>query len=400
MANPIIMPIKVLKNLSLVLGFLFLLPGCNSENTNKIKSYPAIKETFGNSINLEDLPNYGNQTKPTYIIRNNSGSNTVTDKGALLGRVLFYDINLSADKTVSCSSCHKQDFAFSDDVVASVGVNGTTERHSMRLVNSKFSAEIKFFWDERAASLEEQTTMPIRNHGEMGFSGENGDQSFDDLLIRLQAIPYYQELFEFVYGDEQVTEVRIKQALAQFVRSIQSFDSKYDVGRAQAANDGVPFTNFTTQENQGKVLFLTPPVFDMNGTRTGGGVGCAGCHRPPEFDIDPNSLNNGHISKIGGGTDITITRSPTLRDLLKQNGTLNGPLMHSGDLTTLNEVLNHYNQISLTGNANLDPRLRPGGNGQNLQLTISEKVSLEAFLKTLSGSDVYTDPKWSNPFPN
>lgn len=387
--------------ITIVLGFLFsILNACDSENAVQLQSYKAVKETFGNSINLNDLPNYANQSKPTYITRNNSGANSITDKGAMLGRVLFYDTNLSSDKTISCSSCHKQAFAFSDQAVTSNGVNGITERHSMRLVNSKFSNEVRFFWDERAATLEQQTTMPIRNHGEMGFSGTNGDQSFDYLLVRLQAIPYYQELFEFVYGDDQVTEVRMQLAIAQFVRSIQSFDSKYDIGRAQAPNDGAPFNNFTAQENQGKSLFLAPPMFDANGNRIGGGAGCAGCHRPPEFDIDPNSLNNGHITKVGGGTDVTITRSPSLRDVLKQDGTLNGPLMHSGDLTTLISVLNHYNQINPAGNTNLDPRLRPGGNAQNLQLTNNEKASLEAFLKTLSGSNVYVDQKWSNPFPN
>jgi cytochrome c peroxidase len=383
-----------------LLFFFGILTGCQPDSSDEAKTYKAIEETFGTSINLNDLPNYANQSKPTYITRNNSGSNPITDKGAILGRVLFYDTNLSADKTISCSSCHKQAFAFSDEAVASTGVNGTTERHSMRLVNSKFSSEIRFFWDERASSLEEQTTMPIRNHGEMGFSGTEGDQTFDDLLNRLQAIPYYQELFEFVYGDDQVTEVRMQQTIAQFIRSIQSFDSKYDIGRVQAPNDGAPFTNFTMQENQGKVLFLTPPTFDANGNRTGGGVGCAGCHRPPEFDIDPNSLNNGYISTLSGGTDISVTRAPSLRDVLKQKGTLNGPLMHTGELTALSAVMDHYNQINLIGNTNLDPRLRPGGNAQNLQLTLNEKASLEAFLKTLSGSNLYVDAKWSNPFPN
>jgi cytochrome c peroxidase len=394
------MPNHLLRNSCLIALLFLVLISCDPDSSVKKITYEAIEETFGTSINLNDLPNYANQTKPAYITRNNSGSNPITDKGALLGRVLFYDTNLSSDKTISCASCHKQEFAFSDEAIASTGVNGDTERHSMRLVNSKFSSEIRFFWDERASSLEEQTTMPIRNHGEMGFSGTNGDQTFDDLLTRLQAIPYYQELFEFTYGDDQITEVRMQQAIAQFIRTIQSFDSKYDIGRAQAPNDGAPFANFTMQENQGKMLFLTPPIFDVNGNRTGGGVGCAGCHRPPEFDIDPNSLNNGHITTIAGGTDVSITRAPTLRDMLRQNGTLNGPLMHTGNMTTLNAVLDHYNQISITGNTNLDPRLRPGGNAQNLQLTVNEKASLEAFLKTLSGSNVYVDSKWSNPFPN
>ena len=186
----------------------------------------------------------------------------------------FYDKNLSSNNTISCSSCHKQEFAFSDSNVASTGVNGTTGRHSMRLINSRFATETKFFWNERAINLETQTTMPIKDHGEMGFSGENGDLSFDDLIIKLSAIGYYKELFKFVYGTEEITEAKIQSALAQFIRSIQSFDSKYDAGRALATNDGQPFSNFTAQENQGKNLFLSPPVFNTNGVRTSGGLGC------------------------------------------------------------------------------------------------------------------------------
>ena len=111
------------------------------------------------------------RTVPSYIIKSNVGSNLITDKGATLGRVLFYDKKLSSNNTISCASCHQQANAFSDVAVASQGVNGTTGRHSMRLINNRFANEAKFFWDERAINLETQTTMPIKDHGEMGYSG-------------------------------------------------------------------------------------------------------------------------------------------------------------------------------------------------------------------------------------
>jgi len=190
--------------------------------------------------------------------------------------------------------------------------------------------------------------------------------------------------------------------LAQFVRSIQSFDSKYDAGRALAGNDGQSFSNFTNQENQGKQLFLAPPQFDATGSRTGGGLGCAGCHAAPEFDIAPNSGNNGIIGVLNGtGIDITNTRAPSLRDIVKTDGTLNGPLMHTGVITSLQAVIGHYGTINLApGNTNLDPKLRPNGFGQQLNLTAPEVNAVMAFLKTLSGTNVYVDAKWSNPFPN
>ncbi len=372
----------------------------SDENYEEIPSYPFVEAEFGSSVDLENLANYANQTVPSYIIKDNSLGNAITDKGATLGRVLFYDKNLSSNNTISCASCHKQEFAFSDTNVASTGVNGTTGRHSMRLINSRFASETKFFWDERAINLETQTTMPIKDHGEMGFSGENGDLSFNDLITKLSAIGYYKELFTFVYGTEEITEAKIQSALAQFIRSIQSFDSKYDIGRALAINDGQPFSNFTAQENQGKNLFLSPPIFNASGVRTSGGLGCAGCHRAPEFDIDPNTLNNGIIGTIAGtGIDSGNTRAPSLRDLVRTDGTSNGPMMHTGVITTLQAAIGHYGTINLApGNNNLDPRLTPNGVGQQLNLTATEVNAVIAFLRTLSGTDVYTNTKWSNPF--
>lgn len=385
---------------------VFTLVSCSKESSNdeytSIPTYPNIEATFGSNIDLNNLMNYANQSVPSYITKFNDSQNPITDKAATLGRVLFYDTNLSANNTTSCATCHKQENAFSDTAIASNGANGVTGRHSMRLVNARFGTENKFFWDERAASLEIQTTMPIRDHGEMGFSGENGDMSFNDLISRLEGIGYYNELFQFVFGSEEVTENKIQIALAQFIRSIQSFDSKYDAGRALAANEGQPFSNFTPQENQGKQLFLTPPQFDGNSSRTGGGVGCAGCHRAPEFDIDPNTLNNGIIGVIASGNtiDITNTRAPSLRNLTKQDGTLNTSLMHTGNLTTLQSAIGHYNTINIApGNTNLDPRLKPNGtDGQQLNMTGAEMSALQAFLLTLSGNDVYTNEKWSDPF--
>ncbi|QBN17548.1 cytochrome-c peroxidase [Flavobacterium nackdongense] len=388
----------------LLVNFTLLLSSCSGGNDSNdytvVDLYPNVTSKFSGKIDLNNLANYANQTIPAYITKDNTVGNPITDKGATLGRVLFYDTNLSSNNTISCSSCHIQANAFGDVAIASIGVNGTTTRHSMRLANSRFSNEAKFFWDERAATLEVQTTQPIQNHLEMGFSGTSGDGSISILIAKLQKIEYYKELFKFTFGSETITENKIQLALSQFVRSIQSFDSKYDTGRALAANDNQPFTNFTAQENQGKNLFLTPPVFDAAGSRTGGGVGCAVCHAAPEFDIDPNTRNNGIIGVLNGtGIDITNTKAPSLRNLVKQDGTTNGPMMHTGNLETLQTVIGHYGTINLApGNTNLDPRLRPNGFGQKLNLTATEVNALIAFLKTLSGTNLYVDSKWSSPF--
>jgi cytochrome c peroxidase len=350
-------------------------------------------------LDLTKLHSYSDQEVPDYINRDNTPrNNPITDIGATLGRVLFYDKRLSKNSMVSCASCHKQEEAFGDSAIASVGVAGTTGRHSMRLVNPRFANEDRFFWDERAPSLEEQTTQPIQDHIEMGFSGADGDPDLSALVDRVSQIELYQVLFTAVFGSEGVTEARMQQALAQFVRSIQSFDSRYDRGFASAPNPNVDFTNFTAQENLGKRIFMAPPG-------PGGGAGCAACHQPPTFDIDPNSGHNGVTGSIGGGQDLTNRRSPSLRDLVDRNGSPHGPFMHDGSMATLLDVVNHYNAIPAITQG-LDRRLagpppRPGGaptQAQRLNLSENEKGALVDFLGTLTGSNLYRDEKWSSPF--
>lgn len=353
----------------------------------------AVTLTAG-TIDLNNLDTYASQTVPNYIRRDNTpANNQISNRGAALGRVLFYDKNLSANNTVACASCHQQQFAFGDTAQLSLGfMGGRTGRHSMRLVNARFGEEANFFWDERAISLEDQTTHPIQDATEMGFSGSNGQPDLDSLIRKLEAIPYYTDLFTAVYGDAAITEDRMQKAFAQFIRSIQSFDSKFDTGLAAAnGNINANFTNFSTAENAGKALFLAPPPQ--------GGAGCQGCHRAPEFDIDPASLNNGVTAVAGSATltDLTNTRAPSLRNLLNPNGVLNGPLMHNGNFNTLAGVVAHYNLVPQNANnTNRDPRVT--GAGGSLGLTQGQRDNIVAFLGTLTGSDVYTNPKWSNPF--
>jgi len=350
---------------------------------------------IGGTVDLDSLFNYANQDIPDYITRDNTNNNLIDDKTATLGRVLFYDKNLSSNGSISCASCHLQERAFGDPEVQSIGVNGLTGRHSMRLVNPRFSDEVHFFWDERALTLEQQTTQPIQDHLEMGYSGTNGDPNLEDLIEHMGSLDYYQTLFSFAYGDATITEDRMQQALAQFIRSIQSFDSAFDEG-LEATNDLVaPFPNFTAQENQGKLLFLNPPG-------PGGGAGCASCHQPPEFSIDRFTTNNGVITVAGmpGEIDITNMRAPSLRDVINPDGTVNSPLMHDGSFTSLLEVVNHYNSIpDNPENTLLDARLEgPGGQPQQLNLSGAQKQAIIAFLGTLTGSDIYTNEKWSDPF--
>ncbi|PKF74860.1 cytochrome-c peroxidase [Chryseobacterium sp. PMSZPI] len=358
----------------------------------------SLAAYFGNNIDFTNLPDYANQNIPMYVFRDNTPFvNRITNEGATLGRVLFYDKNLSSNNTVSCSSCHKQELAFGDDNIASQGVNGKTGRHSMRLINIRYNQEFKVFWDKRAPSLDVQTTIPIKDHVEMGYSGKNGDPTFDNLITKLQELDYYKELFMKAYGSPEITEEKIQKALAQFISSIISFDSKYDEGRAQIASEFLDFPNFTAEENFGKKLYMEFPVA-VGGTRTGGGLGCAICHQAPEFGMTALSGNNGVIDKIGSTEkDLTVTNSPSMRDLVNSNGKPHAPMMHSGVFSTLEQVIDHYNNIpkeSRTDKLDINLRLR------SLNATPEEKKAIIAFMKTLTGKNIYKDKKWSNPFIN
>lgn len=344
-------------------------------------------------FNYADLPISNDITGANNFEDDLPNDNPITDAGATLGRVLFYDKQLSLNNSISCSSCHHQEFAFSDTSVVSTGFDGgVTGRHSMRLVNARYVNEVAFFWDERANTLEDQTTQPLRDAVEMGWSGTNGQPSFDSLISRMEALPYYTPLFNSAFGDNTITEVRMQEAFGQFLRSIISFDSRYDVGLAAAnGNTNANFSNFTTSENNGKTLFA------QNSDQ--GGAGCQSCHRAPVFDIRDDSDNNGVISVANDPTaqDFTNTRSPSLRDLVNPSGALNGPMMHDGSHTTMREMIDHYDDVPF--NNQLDNRLRQGrNNGQNLNLTEQEKIDLEAFLLTLTGSNMYVDEKYSDPF--
>lgn len=388
------------KDLSILAGWLTTLLLCcqcteSAEDAALTTATSSLAQTFGANLDLASIPDYSGQSVPAYIQKRNSATVLENNK-VLLGRVLFYDKKLSVNNQISCASCHKQQFAFSDTSQTSRGVNGNTGRHSMRLVNVRFAEEVKFFWDERAATLADQVLQPVQDHTEMGFSGTGGNPDVADLMAKLSSETYYKELFTFVYGDPAANSDRVRECLTQFVQSIQSFDSKYDEGRAQVVREDDNFPNFTASENRGKLLFLRNSNFGPGAIRVGGGLGCGSCHRAPEFDIDPVTRNNGFIEKIGGGQDMTVFRAPTLRDLMRPDGSLNGKLMHAGKLT-LRQTLEHYNTQTML-NANLDARLRPEGKAKDLKMTEQEFEDVMAFIVTLAGSKLYTDPKWSDPF--
>ncbi|MFL5386055.1 MAG: cytochrome c peroxidase [Longimicrobiaceae bacterium] len=302
---------------------------------------------------------------------NTPAENPVTDAGATLGRVLFYDPRLSASDGTSCGSCHVQSLGFGDARQRSVGfAGGLTGRHSTALANARFYRRGRFFWDERAPSLEAQVVTPIQDATEMGMP-------LDALVQKLSATPYYAPLFTRAFGSGTVTSERIASALAQYVRSLVSAGSRYD--RAIAAGGPANLSTLTAEERAGEQLFRNR--------------GCAGCHTTVAQVMD--SVHNIGLDAVvtdqgaGGGA----FKAPSLR-----NVAVRGRYMHDGRFTSLMEVVDFYN-AGVQANPGLDRRLRaPDGSPRRLGMTVAEKAALVAFLRTLTDSAFLAAPKFSDPF--
>jgi cytochrome c peroxidase len=322
---------------------------------------------------------------PPILAQDNMPStNVTTDPGATLGRVLFYDKRLSFNQTIACASCHQQAHGFADPRRFSVGFNGgMTSRNAMSLSHARWYQRRHFFWDERADALENQVLMPIQNSTEMGMT-------LDALTNRLAAEPFYTNLFTTAFGTPDVNADRISRALAQFVRSIVSVRSKYDLGVSNG------FASFTPQENLGRQIFFG---------QTHNNATCAACHGTDNFVPGPALNNNGlefpYVDLGVGG----ITGNPADDGKFKvpslRNVELTAPYMHDGRFATLEEVVDFYNS-GVVDNPNLSPPLRnPPGlppGPRRLNLSDQEKAALVAFLKTLTDPNLASDPKYSDPF--
>lgn len=376
-----------------ILSFLFFI-ACNKSSDSGLTAPPVDPVSL--VLNLPASPfNYANPTLPAYITAppiqaqiNTPANNQITNNGATLGRVLFYDKNLSINNSVSCGSCHKQVNAFSDTEVKSKGFNGgSTGRHSMPLTNAKYYPNGRFFWDQRAATLENQVLTPIQDAVEMGMT-------LTQLETKLRSLPYYTSLFTKAFGDATITSNRISLALSQFVRSIVSFESKYDAGRSTfPANPAPPpnaaFPNFTLGENRGKEIFLGPIG------------GCAPCHGSETFTA-PQEKNNGlDLATIDRGFGAVINNTSldaTFKVGSLRNVELTAPYMHDGRFASLEQVVEHYS-TGVKDHPNLSPQLRlPNGQPRLINLTPQDKAALVAFMKTLTDLNVTIDVKYSNPF--
>ncbi|GAB3829237.1 cytochrome-c peroxidase [Pontibacter rugosus] len=361
-------------HLFLLLALVFTLSSCSSSN----EETPAVTQETPTPYTLT-LPKHFPQN---YIIPED---NALTEEGIALGRHLFYERKLSGNNTMSCGSCHQQEKAFTDGKALSLGIDNIPgKRSSMSLANMLWFSQ--FNWDGKAQSLEEQARIPIEDPLEL-------HGSLAGAVTKLKATPLYPPLFRKAFGDTTITEDRILKALAQFQRTLISANSRYD--RYMSNQE-----QLSPDEIEGMQLFLTHPDPSTN-TRGGN---CGDCHGGTLFSLrtfhnnglDATISDNGLGDVTGLAKDNGKFKAPSLRNIA-----LTAPYMHDGRFTTLEQVLDHYNDHLKYNSPNLDPLIIEASNepgGKTLLLTADEKRKIIAFLHTLTDSSFTKDKRFSTPF--
>lgn len=296
-----------------------------------------------------------------------------TEKGVELGRMLFYDPLFSKDGTMSCGSCHLQQYGFTDGGKAtSTGVDGLAgNRNASSIINAAWGKH--FFWDGRAESLEEQAGKPVEDPLEL-------DQDWGLVLRLIKLNSRYVNLFEEIFPEEfDIKRFMVEDVLTQFEKSLVSSDSEFD----QFVNGKV---SLSSQAVEGMDLF-----FGEKGE-------CFHCHGMPMFtdnQFHNNGLDSafsdfGRFNVSGLDKDRGLFLTPTLRNI-----EVTGPYMHDGRFSTLEEVVEFYSS-GVHYSPTIDP-LIVGRNSGGGNFSDTEQAALVAFLKTLTDPKFLTNPEFSDP---
>ncbi len=311
--------------------------------------------------------------------------NPMTVEGVYLGRKLFYEKQLSGNNTMSCGACHAPASSFSDPNQFSTGIDGIQgTRNSMALINLGW--QNFFFWDGRAKTLEEQILGPVPNPIEM-------HQSWPDAVGKLNASQEYKNLFYKAFGTTEIDSTLVSKAIAQFLRTMISGSSKYDVmykyinGMSLSADDQITLASVSADEWAGYDLFKS-----LNG------ADCFHCHNGALMQVNKFSNNgldltftdNGRGAITGLASDNGKFKVPTLRNIA-----LSGPYMHDGRFTTLDQVIEHYSS-GINQSSTIDPLIEYAFQG-GVQLDSQEKNQLKQFLLTLTDYNFVNNPDFQDP---
>jgi cytochrome c peroxidase len=242
------------------------------------------------------------------------------------------------------------------------------ERNAMGLTNVRFNSSNRYFADERVESLEALALLPIENPNELG-------NSLPLVEAKLAATDFYAPLFRAAFGSPEITRDRIAKALAQFLRSIVSYQTRFDAAQASA------FPTVYTREE-----LIGEQFFDL--------AGCDDCHATAVHAL-AHARNNGLDAVFADpGAGEGKFRAASLRNIA-----LTAPYMHDGRFATLREAIDHYDH-GVLDTPELDGLLRgPGDVVKTFNMNEYTKLAVEAFLLTLTDQAVVTDARWSDPFP-
>lgn len=299
--------------------------------------------------------------------------NTLTNEGIELGRKLFYEPMLSNKQSMACASCHKQENAFTDPRAFSEGTKKGDFGNRNAMVITNLAWDNNFFWDGRRQSLETQAHDPVSNPIEMA-------NDWKTVVNRLQTDKNYPNLFFKAFGTKNIDSNLVTKAIAQFERTIVSFNSRYDAYVFK--NDT---SVFTPSEKKGYKLFTTV-------------AHCNDCHS--DVLLADNSLRNNGLDALPkdkglaeftkNPNDIGKFKTPTLRNI-----SVTAPYMHDSRFQTLEQVVEHYNSGVKANSPNIDEHVEPYKKGLNL--TAQQKSDLVAFLKTMTDDSFLKDVKYSKP---
>ena len=304
--------------------------------------------------------------------------NPLTKEGIALGRHLYYEKRMSIDNTVSCASCHVHEYNFSLPLPYGIGVNGPT--HNSVMIHSNLAWQETLLWNGFASSIEQVAYLTIIDPVEMNSTWEIS-------LGKIENDPKYISLYEAAYGPNAITTENSIKAIAQFVRTMVSGDSKYD--KWQRGEE-----QFTTLELEGYQMFNDEngDCFHCHGDYTTGGLfGAYGDLQFSNNGLDSVLLPNlGREGATGDSNDRGKFKIPSLRNI-----EYSFPYMHDGRFTTLQDVIEHYNMgghITYT----IDPNMKKAGVGRNWSQ--QQKDALLAFLRTLSDNTFIADTSFSDPW--
>ncbi len=311
-----------------------------------------------------------------------SPDNPVTVEGASLGRYLFYDTLLSKNYNLSCGSCHRQEAAFSDspERFSDAGNGPELLRNTPPLFNLAWYPS--YFWDGRAATIEDQVLHPIREGGEM-------NAGTDEIVNRLNNHPVYPQKFEMVFEATTIDSSHLAKALGQFLRTLISHNSKFDkVLRRELTLNKDEYDGFVllNEQNKGNCLHCHTSDSDVLGTTA------QFSNNGLDYVKNIHDFKDKGRGGITGNTnDYGRFKIPTLRNIV-----LTAPYMHDGRFNTIDEVLNFYN-TSVQPSPTLDSKINPSKH-LALNLTPDELEKMKSFLFTLTDSVFIMNPEFSNPY--